>query len=43
MFGIFSAIAQYYLQSRIKETKGKSKPEIYEMYENDDYEKDIEE
>lgn len=37
VFGVLSAVAHTYLQTRIRETKGKSKPEIYRMFEIDTY------
>jgi hypothetical protein len=33
MFGMLSAVAHTYLQGRLRETKGKSKPQIYQMFE----------
>lgn len=37
MFGVLSAVAHTYLQTRLRETKGKSKPQIYQMFEIDSH------
>jgi MFS family permease len=35
MFGILSLVAHCYLSEKLRETKGKSKPEIYDLFENE--------
>ena len=35
MFGVLSAVAHTYLNRHLRETKGKSKPQIYHMFELD--------
>jgi hypothetical protein len=32
LFGVLSLVAHYYLIDKLRETKGKSKPEIYQMF-----------
>ena len=34
MFGMLSLVAHFFLKDRVRETKGKSKPEIYDMFES---------
>lgn len=38
MFGVLSAVAHTYLNRHLRETKGKSKPQIYYMFELDSQE-----
>ena len=35
LFGVLTAVAHTFLQRRLRETKGKSKPQIFQMFELD--------